>query len=158
MSRPALTIERPIRRPNAFTSAGSVPASAPRPPAADSRSLSCDGTSNTDTESIVPPATSTAWRTSDSTLLGSEPVATIETRCPASTFWATVGKTEVITLSRWLSSECASRASERAFTTSLWSDELSPLPASETSESPIVAPSRMPIASARKTATSDSAW
>ena len=61
-------------------------------------------------------------------------------------------------LSRWLSCDCASRASWRALTTSLWSDELRPLPASETSESPIVAPSRIPIASARKTATSESAW
>ena len=82
-ARPPLTSERADAPGERLTTSGSVPASWARPPAAASRSLSWLGTSKLDTESTAPPATSTAWRTSDSTLLGSEPVATIAIRWPA---------------------------------------------------------------------------
>ncbi len=75
-----------MRRANCFTSTGSLPASWARPPAAASRALSWLGTSKLDTESTAPPATSTDWRTSDSTLFGTEPVPTSAIRWPASTF------------------------------------------------------------------------
>ena len=63
-----------------------MPAACAEPPAAASSALSWLGTSKLDTESTAPPATSTAWRTSDSTLFGTEPVPTSAIRCPVSTF------------------------------------------------------------------------
>jgi hypothetical protein len=63
-----------------------------------------------------------------------------------------------ITSSRLAPSVCSSRTCSRASVTSSRSESRRFWSASDTSESPTVTPSTMPIPSARKTATSESAW
>src|SRR3954452_10151905 len=110
------------------------------------------------TESTLAPASPTVLRTFDSTSPGSLPDETMAIRWPWSFVPTIRGNAAWIRRSLWDTFAPASRALWRAFSRSPRSDELRSLLACEARLSPMVDPSRIPIPSARKTATSDSAW
>jgi hypothetical protein len=100
----------------------------------------------------------TASRTSASRSSGSPPEATIATRFRRSASPARRSNDAAMNSSRFSTASAAMRACSRASITSSRSEELTSRLASDTSWSPSDEPSTIPIPSARKTATSDSAW
>src|SRR4051794_12951548 len=110
------------------------------------------------TESTLAPASPTVLRTFDSTSPGSLPDETMAIRWPWSFVPTIRGNAAWIRRSLWDTFAPASRALWRAFSRSPRSEELRSLLACDARLSPIVDPSRIPMPSARNTATSDSAW
>jgi hypothetical protein len=89
---------------------------------------------------------------------GRSPTATRAVLVPRSRPSATTSAVSSITSSRFEPSSCSLRMSSRASVTSSRRESRRFWSASDTSESPTVTPSTIPIPSAKKTATSDSAW